>query len=94
MIGELERTCAELEQEVRRLEQSTGKTDPAHVAYPRLAKVLMERRANMKRSAIELERQLGETKQALDEALRELEEIEMAEQQQLQLSPQWVRSRA
>ncbi len=47
----------------------------------------------MKRSAIELERQLGETKQALDEALRELEEIEMAEQQQLELSPQWVRSR-
>ena len=94
MIGELERTSAELGQEVRRLEHSTGKADPAHVAYPRLAKVLVERRANMKRSAIELERQLSETKQALDEALRELEEIEMAEQQQLQLSPQWVRSRA
>ncbi len=86
MILELERTSAELEQEVRRLEHSTGKTDPAHVAYPPLAKVLIARRANVERSAIEFVKQLDESKQALADALRELEEIELAEQQHLQLS--------
>ncbi len=86
MILELERTSAELEQEVRRLEHSTGKTDPSHVAYPRLAKVLIERRTNIQRSAAEFAKQLDESKQALADALRELEEIEMAEQKHLQLS--------
>ncbi len=80
MIIELERTSAELEQEVRRLEHSTGKTDSANVAYSILAKALMQRRANIKLSAIELAKQLDESKQALAKALRELEEIEMVEQ--------------
>jgi flagellar FliJ protein len=86
IIAELDRASAGLEQQVRHLERSTGKTDLADAAYPVLAKVLIERRANVKLSAIELERQLDETKQVLSETLRELEEIEMAEQKHLQLS--------
>ena len=80
MVGAFERARAELEQEVKRLEHLTGETDPANVVYSILAKALMQRRANIKLSAIELGRQLDETKQAMAEALVELEESETAEQ--------------
>jgi DNA repair exonuclease SbcCD ATPase subunit len=86
LITELERADAELGYEVERLEQSTGKADSAHVAYSLLAKALIKRRANIQRSVIEFAKQLDESKQALAEALRKLEEIEMAEQKHLQLS--------
>jgi flagellar export protein FliJ len=82
MIAEVQRMANVLESEVRAEEERVGIHDPAHFAYPMLAKAAMQRRENLKQSAAKFNLQLGEVKAALDEAVDDMQKLELLDERE------------
>src|SRR5438093_11120347 len=80
MIAEFERMATDLEREIRAEQERAGIHDPTHFAYPTYAKAAIQRRENLKRSAIELKTQLDDAKEAFNEALEELKKVELLDE--------------
>jgi flagellar FliJ protein len=72
MIAEFQRMAADLDREIAAEEQKANISDPAHFAYPTYAKAAAQRRDNLRRSATDLEVELGE-------AYEELKKVEILE---------------
>jgi flagellar export protein FliJ len=80
MIAEFERMATDLDREIETEQNRAGIHDPAHYAYPTYAKAAMQRRENLKTSALELKTQLEEAKAALQEAFEELKKVELLDE--------------
>jgi flagellar export protein FliJ len=80
MIAEFERMATDLDREIETEQNRAGIHDPAHYAYPTYAKAAMQRRENLKTSALELKGQLEEAKAALQEAFEELKKVELLDE--------------
>jgi flagellar export protein FliJ len=82
MIAEVQRMANVLDSEVRAEEERVGIHDPAHFAYPMFAKAAMQRRENLKQSAAKFNLQLGEVKAALDEAVDDMQKLELLDERE------------
>src|SRR5271166_283215 len=80
MIAEFERMATDLEREIKSEQDRAGIHDPGHFAYPTYAKAAMQRRENLKRSAVDLKSQLEDAKGALAEAFEEMKKVEMLDE--------------
>ena len=80
MIAEFERMATDLDREIESEQNRAGIHDPAHYAYPTYAKAAMQRRENLKTSALELKGQLDDAKAALQEAFDELKKVELLDE--------------
>ncbi|MGZ5829041.1 MAG: flagellar export protein FliJ [Xanthobacteraceae bacterium] len=80
MIAEFERMATDLDREIESEQNRAGIHDPAHYAYPTYAKAAMQRRENLKTSALELKGQLDDAKAALQEAFEELKKVELLDE--------------
>jgi len=78
-IADFELLDAELAREIKSIEIQSGISDPTNFSYSLIARAVMQRRENLRRSADELRKGLGETRQTLSEALIELEQMLWAE---------------
>ena len=78
-IDDFELLDAELAREIKSIEIQSGISDPTNFSYSLIARAVMQRRENLRRSADELRKGLGETRQTLSEALIELEQMLWAE---------------
>jgi flagellar protein FliJ len=72
MIADFDLLAADLDRQIRAEEDRTKNHDPAHFAYPTLAKATIRRRDNIIRSAAKLKIQLDAAKKAFSEAVEEL----------------------
>jgi flagellar protein FliJ len=79
-IDDFELLDAELAREIKSIEIQSGISDPTNFSYSLIARAVMQRRENLRRSADELRKGLGETRQTLSEALIELEQMLWAEE--------------
>jgi hypothetical protein len=68
MMGEMERMCAELEQQIMNEEKKAGITDVTHFAYPTFAKAARKRADNLNGSIRELKVQQDAAELAVEEA--------------------------
>ena len=78
-IADFELLDAELAREIKSIEIQSGISDPTNFSYSLIARAVMQRREKLRRSADELRKGLGETRQTLSEALIELEQMLWAE---------------
>ena len=78
-IADFELLDAELAREIKSIEIQSGISDPTNFSYSLIARAVMQRRENLRRSTDELRKGLGETRQTLSEALIELEQMLWAE---------------
>jgi flagellar FliJ protein len=74
MIADFDRMANALESEIRVAQNRASIHDPGHFAYPTYAKATIARRDNLRRSIDKLKGQLDYAKEALAEALFEVEE--------------------
>ena len=80
MIAEFDRMAADLDREIVAEQERSGIRDPAHFAYPTYAKAAIVRRNNLKKSAEDLEERLAEAREALADALEELNKVELLDE--------------
>ena len=80
MISEFERIAGDLDREIKAEQERAGIHDPSHFAYPTYAKAAMQRRENLRRSAVDLKTQLENAKGALAEAFEEMKKAEMLDE--------------
>ena len=67
MIGEFDRICADLGQQIGAEETRARISDPTHFAYPTYAKAARERRAKLQRSADALKIELDKLRLEMNE---------------------------
>jgi flagellar export protein FliJ len=79
MSAEFTRMIGDLDREIVNEEKRAGISDPHHFAYPTYARAAGQRRDNLKRSIAELMAQHTDAKNALDDALAELQKYESIE---------------
>jgi flagellar protein FliJ len=80
IIADFERIAADLEREIKTEQDRAGIHDQTNFAYPTYAKAATQRRENLKRSADEFKIQLGDAKVALNDALEEMEKVELLDE--------------
>jgi flagellar export protein FliJ len=80
MIAEFERIAADLDQEIKIEQDRSGIHDPAHFAYSTYAKAVMQRRANLRRSAADLKLQLDDAKAAVAEEFDKMKKAELLDE--------------
>ena len=80
MISEFERMAGDLDREIKTEQERAGIHDPGHFAYPTYAKAAIQRRDNLKRSALDLKVQLEDAKAALGEAFEEMKKVELLDE--------------
>jgi flagellar export protein FliJ len=80
MISEFERISSDLERDIKIEQDRSGIHDPGHFAYPTYAKAAIQRRDNLKRSALDLKVQLEDAKAALGEAFEEMKKVELLDE--------------
>ena len=80
MIAEFDRMAGDLDREIIAEQERAGIHDPGHFAYPTYAKAAIQRRDNLKRSALDLKVQLEDAKAALGEAFEEMKKVELLDE--------------
>ena len=80
MIAEFDRMANDLDREIKTEQERAGIHDPGHFAYPTYAKAAIQRRDNLKRSALDLKVQLEDAKAALGEAFEEMKKVELLDE--------------
>ena len=76
MIAEFDRMAKELNDQVIAEQERSGIKDAGHFAYPTFAKAATQRRDNLTASQKALREQLVQARNALDEAVADLQKIE------------------
>ncbi|MCX5496417.1 flagellar export protein FliJ [Kaistia dalseonensis] len=76
MIAEFERMARDLDDQIVIEQDRSGIHDTAHFAYPTFARAAMQRRDNLRASALELEGQRNAAQEDLNLSLEELQKYE------------------
>jgi flagellar protein FliJ len=82
MIGDFNQMALDLDRQIAIEQERAGVSDTTHYAYPTFAKAAIQRRDNLRNSALGLEAKLAGAKESLDGCLEELKKIELMEERE------------
>jgi len=82
MIGDFNQMALDLDRQIAIEQERAGVSDTTHYAYPTFAKAAIQRRDNLRNSALGLEAKLAGAKESLDGCLEELKKIELTEERE------------
>lgn len=80
MIGDFNHMATDLDRQIAIEQERAGVSDVNHYAYPTFAKAAVQRRDNLKASAVDLEAKLAAAREQLEHAREELKKIELLEE--------------
>jgi flagellar FliJ protein len=82
MIGDFNQMALDLDRQIAIEQERAGVSDTTHYAYPTFAKAAIQRRDNLRNSALGLEAKLAGARESLDGCLEELKKIELMEERE------------
>jgi flagellar FliJ protein len=82
MIGDFNQMALDLDRQIAIEQERAGVSDTSHYAYPTFAKAAIQRRDNLRNSALGLEAKLAGARESLDGCLEELKKIELMEERE------------
>lgn len=82
MIGDFNQMALDLDRQIAIEQERAGVSDTSHYAYPTYAKAAIQRRDNLRNSALGLEVKLASAREGLDGCLDELKKIELMEERE------------
>ncbi len=82
MIGDFNQMALDLDRQIAIEQERAGVSDTTHYAYPTFAKAAIQRRDNLRNSALGLEAKLASARESLDGCLEELKKIELMEERE------------
>jgi len=82
MIGDFNQMALDLDRQIAIEQERAGVSDTSHYAYPTYAKAAIQRRDNLRNSALGLEAKLASAREGLDGCLDELKKIELMEERE------------
>jgi flagellar FliJ protein len=82
MIGDFNQMALDLDRQIAIEQERAGVSDTTHYAYPTFAKAAIQRRDNLRNSALGLEEKLASARESLEGCLEELKKIELMEERE------------
>jgi flagellar FliJ protein len=82
MIGDFNQMALDLDRQIAIEQERAGVSDTSHYAYPTFAKAAIQRRDNLRDSALGLEVKLASARESLEGCLEELKKIELMEERE------------
>jgi flagellar protein FliJ len=82
MIGDFNQMALDLDRQIAIEQERAGVSDTSHYAYPTFAKAAIQRRDNLRNSALGLEAKLASARESLEGCLEELKKIELMEERE------------
>lgn len=82
MIGDFNQMALDLDRQIAIEQERAGVSDTTHYAYPTFAKAAIQRRDNLRESALGLEAKLASARESLEGCLEELKKIELMEERE------------
>jgi len=80
MIGDFNQMALDLDRQIAIEQERSGVSDSNHYSYPTFAKAAIQRRDNLRNSALGLEAKLATARESLEGSLDELKKIELMEE--------------
>jgi flagellar FliJ protein len=82
MISDFNQMALDLDRQIAIEQERAGVSDTTHYAYPTFAKAAIQRRDNLRNSALGLEEKLASARESLEGCLEELKKIELMEERE------------